>query len=83
MTAAAAMELARYRIRVNSVHPGVIATPMLDANSPEMNAAMVAHSPMRRMGEPLEIAQAVLFLASDESSFMTGAHVPVDGGAIL
>ncbi len=83
MTAAAALELARFHIRVNSVHPGVIATPMLEINSPEMNAAMVAHSPMRRIGKPIEIAQAVLFLASDESAFMTGAHVPVDGGAIL
>jgi len=83
MTASAAMELARYGIRVNSVHPGVIETPMLEANTPEMTKAMVQHAPMRRLGQPMEIAQAVLFLASDESSFMTGAHVPVDGGAIL
>jgi len=83
MTASAAMELARHRIRVNSVHPGVIETPMLEINTPEMNEAMVRHAPMRRIGQPLEIANAVLFLASDESSFMTGAHVPVDGGATI
>jgi 3alpha(or 20beta)-hydroxysteroid dehydrogenase len=83
MTASAAMELARHRIRVNSVHPGVIETPMLEINTPEMNEAMVRHAPMRRIGQPSEIAAAVLFLASDESSFMTGAHVPVDGGATI
>jgi 3alpha(or 20beta)-hydroxysteroid dehydrogenase len=83
MTASAAMELARHRIRVNSVHPGVIETPMLEINTPEMNEAMVRHAPMRRIGQPSEIANAVLFLASDESSFMTGAHVPVDGGATI
>ncbi len=80
MTSAASSELARYGIRVNSVHPGVIDTPMLAGNTPQMNEAMVKGSPMRRAGTPDEIANAVLFLASDESSFMTGAHVPVDGG---
>ena len=80
MTASAALELARYRIRVNSVHPGVIDTPMLGDNTPEMIDGLVRTTPMRRMGSPDEIAQVVLFLASDESSYMTGAHVPVDGG---
>ena len=81
MTAAAALELARYRIRVNSIHPGVIETPMLGINTPETTAAMVKHTPLRRLGSPLEIAKVALFLASDDSSYMTGAHVPVDGGA--
>jgi 3alpha(or 20beta)-hydroxysteroid dehydrogenase len=80
MTAAAALELARYGIRVNSVHPGVIETPMLSTNTPEMTASMVKSTPLRRLGAPSEIAQVVVFLASDESSYMTGAHVPVDGG---
>ena len=80
MTAAAALELARYGIRVNSVHPGVIDTPMLAANTPETTSAMVKTTPMRRAGAPEEIARVVAFLASDESSYMTGAHVPVDGG---
>ena len=83
MTAAAALELARYKIRVNSIHPGVIETPMLGVLTPEVKASMVKATPMRRMGEPMEIARVALFLASEESSYMTGAHVPVDGGAII
>lgn len=83
MTAAAALELARYKIRVNSIHPGVIETPMLGAVSPEMHASMIRNTPLRRMGDPVEIARVALFLASDESSYMTGAHVPVDGGATV
>ncbi len=83
MTASAALELARYKIRVNSIHPGVIETPMLEVNPPGVTDAMVKHTPLRRMGEPIEIAQVALFLASDDSSYMTGAHVPVDGGATL
>jgi 3alpha(or 20beta)-hydroxysteroid dehydrogenase len=80
MTACAALELARYGIRVNSVHPGVIDTPMLGSNTPEMTSAMVKVTPLRRIGAPREIAEVVAFLASDASSYMTGAHVPVDGG---
>ena len=83
MTACAALELARYGIRVNSIHPGVIDTPMIGSNTPEMTASMVRTTPMRRMGEPEEIARVALFLASDESSYMTGAHVPVDGGVTV
>jgi 3alpha(or 20beta)-hydroxysteroid dehydrogenase len=80
MTACAALELARNGIRVNSIHPGVIDTPMIAGSTPEMTAAMVKATPLRRFGQPVEIAQVALFLASDESSYMTGAHVPVDGG---
>lgn len=80
MTASGALELARYNIRVNSIHPGIIDTEMLKTNTPEMTAAMQKLTPLRRLGEVGEIAQVALFLASDESSFMTGAHVPVDGG---
>jgi 3alpha(or 20beta)-hydroxysteroid dehydrogenase len=80
MTAAAALELARVGIRVNSIHPGVIDTPMLGANPAETTTAMVRGTPLRRLGAPEEIARVALFLASDESSYMTGAHVPVDGG---
>ncbi len=81
MTAAAALELARYKIRVNSIHPGVVDTPMLgDAFGANNNDALVRTTPMRRMASAEEIAYVALFLASDESSYMTGAHVPVDGG---
>ncbi len=83
MTACAALELARHNIRVNSIHPGVIDTPMLGVNTTEMNAGMIKGTPMRRMGEPIEIARVALFLASDEASYMTGAHVPVDGGVTV
>ena len=83
MTAAAALELARDKIRVNSIHPGVIDTPML-GDIRETNAdTLVRTTPMRRMGTPEEIANVALFLASDESSYMTGAHVVVDGGITI
>jgi 3alpha(or 20beta)-hydroxysteroid dehydrogenase len=78
MTAAAALELARDKIRVNSIHPGVIDTPMLGDFAD--NEKVLRATPMRRMGTPEEIANVALFLASDESSYMTGAHVVVDGG---
>jgi 3alpha(or 20beta)-hydroxysteroid dehydrogenase len=81
MTAAAASELAHFQIRVNSIHPGVIDTPMVAGISPEMSAAMIKATPLRRLGAPEEIANVALFLASDESSYMTGAHLTVDGGA--
>lgn len=80
MTAAGALELARYGIRVNSIHPGVVDTPMLGDSFDRESNALVRTTPMRRMAAPEEIANVALFLASDESSYMTGAHVPVDGG---
>ena len=80
MTRSAALELARYNIRVNAVFPGVIDTPMNDDNPPKMNETLVRTTPMRRMGDPNEIAEAVLFLASPASSFATGAKLAIDGG---
>jgi 3alpha(or 20beta)-hydroxysteroid dehydrogenase len=80
MTAAAALELARDGIRVNSIHPGVVDTPMLAAVADADSGALVRTTPMRRMASPAEIAQVALFLASDDASYMTGAHLPVDGG---
>jgi 3alpha(or 20beta)-hydroxysteroid dehydrogenase len=79
MTASAALELARYGIRVNSVHPGVIDTPMV-GDSSSQTTAIVKATPLRRLGAPDEVARVVAFLASDESSYVTGAHVTVDGG---
>ncbi|MGR3932189.1 SDR family NAD(P)-dependent oxidoreductase [Streptomyces sp. BRA346] len=78
----AAVEYARRGVRVNSVHPGVIATPMiqdiLDEEGDEQPD--IVRTPMRRAGRADEVASAVLFLASDESSFVTGSELVVDGG---
>jgi len=75
MTKAAAIELAADRIRVNSVHPGPVITPMTEASirSPE-------RIPLLRHGQPEEIARLVAYLLSDESSFTTGAEHVIDGG---
>ncbi len=77
----AAVTYAIDNIRVNSVHPGIIATPMvLDDQADETSAAVVAATPLGRMGQPIELANGVLFLASDESSFVTGTELVIDGG---
>ena len=67
-------------IRVNSLHPGVVETPMIATQDAEINAAVAAATPMKRLGRPSEIAFGALLLASDESSFMTGAELVIDGG---
>ena len=83
MTKAAALELAPKNIRVNSVHPGPIDTNMLDVRSREENLRRVQQVPMKRLGTKEEIAGLVLFLLSDESCYMTGSEVAMDGGAAL
>jgi len=80
MTKAAAKELAHHGVRVNAVMPGLIRTPMTAAMSDEAFAATEATIPMRRAGEPREVAGAVTFLASDLSSYMTGTVLEVAGG---
>jgi len=87
MTKAMAIDHARQGIRVNCVCPGDVETPMLDDDArkrgmswEEYQAQAVAQRPMGRIGLPEEIAKAALFLASDDSSFMTGATLVVDGG---
>ena len=83
MTKTAALEWGRHGIRVNSVHPGVIASPMVDQAPPAVRErldAMMARQPITRMGRPEEVAFLVLFLASDESSYCTGAEFVIDGG---
>lgn len=80
MSKSAALELARYNIRVNVINPGVIDTPINYDNPEKMNQVLVQTTPMRRMGKPSEIAEAVLFIASDASSFATGADFTIDGG---
>jgi NAD(P)-dependent dehydrogenase (short-subunit alcohol dehydrogenase family) len=67
-------------IRCNSVHPGIIDTPLIAAQDADITAGVVAKTPMGRFGSPREIANGVLFLASDESSYMTGAELVIDGG---
>ncbi len=83
MTKAAAVDLASRGIRVNSIHPGPIDTPMLDVRTPEQNERRLQLVPMHRRGTPEEVADLVLFLVSDESSYITGAEVAIDGGATL
>ncbi|MFT4263835.1 MAG: 3-oxoacyl-ACP reductase FabG [Nocardioides sp.] len=80
LTKAAAKEVAHHGVRINAVQPGLIRTPMTAAMTPEALAATEASIPMRRAGEPDEVAGAVLFLASDLSSYMTGAVLEVGGG---
>ncbi len=82
MSKAAAVELAPYNIRINSVHPGVIRTHM-NVSTPEVEkftTAVAVSMPAGRMGDPDEVANVVLLLASDESRFSTGAEFVVDGG---
>ncbi|WP_432565456.1 SDR family NAD(P)-dependent oxidoreductase [Kineococcus sp. SYSU DK003] len=80
MSKNAALSYVQDGIRVNSVHPGIIATPMIDAQDDGVTAGVVEATPMKRLGRPEEIAYGVLFLASDESSYMTGAELVIDGG---
>lgn len=82
MTEALAVELAPYNIRVNAISPGMIETPMIDSvkADPKTMEAMLDRVPMHRVGKPEEVSKLVLFLASDESSYMTGSIVVIDGG---
>ena len=80
----AALELARTGITVNGVEPGFIAKPGRGKmGTPEAIAALSAHIPMGRLGDPDDIAHAMLFLASEESKYMTGQLITVDGGSVL
>ena len=82
MTEAMAVELATYNIRVNAIAPGMIDTLMIDPikKDPQQEKAILARVPMQRMGQAQEVSNLVLFLASDESSYMTGSTVVIDGG---
>jgi glucose 1-dehydrogenase len=80
----AALELAQHRIRVNNVAPGAIATPInaKTLNDPEKVATLQRIIPLQRMGQPEEVAEVALFLASDASSYVTGSTYYVDGGMV-
>ena len=80
-TKAAACRYGPQGVRVNSVHPGYM-PPMLNATNAAGRAAKIAQTPLRRLGNPIEVAYGVLFLASDEASFITGAELVIDGGYI-
>jgi len=83
LTKAGALEYSAMGIRINALCPGVVRTDMFEsisATDPTLIDWAIAQHPIGRIGEPDEIAQAVVWLASDASSFVTGATIPVDGG---
>jgi NAD(P)-dependent dehydrogenase (short-subunit alcohol dehydrogenase family) len=83
LTRAAALDYGSYGIRVNAIAAGLVDTPLIaEGRSPETMHARIAAHPMGRIGRPEEIADAVVWLCSDRSSFVTGAAVPVDGGYV-
>ncbi|MEM0288209.1 MAG: glucose 1-dehydrogenase [Nitrososphaerota archaeon] len=85
LTKETALELAPYHIRVNCIAPGIIDTPMNQEvlAIPEKKKSMIERVPLKRIGEAMDVANAALFLVSQESSYITGAVIPVDGGLSL
>jgi 3-oxoacyl-[acyl-carrier protein] reductase len=83
MTRTWARELGRYKIRVNAVAPGFIATEMVQAMPEKVLASMVEHTPIGRMGRPEDIAEAYFWLASDAAGFVHGTVLSVDGGLVI
>ena len=82
LTEALAVELAPYNITVNAIAPGIIETPMIDTvkKDPKVLEATLSRVPMHRVGQPEEVSNLVVFLASEGSSYMTGSIVIIDGG---
>jgi NAD(P)-dependent dehydrogenase (short-subunit alcohol dehydrogenase family) len=80
LTKVAALDYADQGVRVNVVAPGPILTYHLEAAGPQAQQGAAMSTPMRRVGRPEEVAQVVLWLCSDQSSFVTGTAVPIDGG---
>jgi 3-oxoacyl-[acyl-carrier protein] reductase len=78
-----ARELGRYNIRVNAVAPGFIATDMVRAMPQKALDSMLSHTPLAKLGEPLDIANAYVWLASEAAKFVSGAVLSVDGGLVL
>jgi NAD(P)-dependent dehydrogenase (short-subunit alcohol dehydrogenase family) len=82
LTKNAAVEYADHGIRVNAVCPGAIMTPLMSAQPPERQQEILAPQAMTRFGDPAEVAAAVVWLCSDEASFVTGVALPVDAGSV-
>jgi 3alpha(or 20beta)-hydroxysteroid dehydrogenase len=82
LTKNAAITYATTGVRVNSIHPGIIATPMVSEQPEWATEGFIANTPMGRAGEPDDVAAIAVFLAGDESSFVTGAEMYVDGGFV-
>jgi 3alpha(or 20beta)-hydroxysteroid dehydrogenase len=82
MSKNAAITYAKDNIRANSIHPGIIWTPLIEAQDKDITAGLVADTPLGRLGKAEEIANGALFLASDESSYVTGVELPIDGGIL-
>ncbi len=80
MTKQVAVEYGNKNIRVNSIHPGYIKTPMMVAATDENGGEALAQIPLKRMADPSEVSNLVVFLASDESAFISGAEHVIDGG---
>ncbi len=80
LTKAAALDLGPLGIRVNAILPGVIRTPMVAYVVDQYEDRLAAGLPLGRIGEPMDVAQAAVFLASDDASWLTGIDLPVDGG---
>jgi 3-oxoacyl-[acyl-carrier protein] reductase len=83
MTKTWARELGKYQIRVNAVAPGFILTEMVQKMPEKVLEGMAASTPLKRLGSPEEIAKVYAWLASDESSYVHGAVISVDGGIVL
>ncbi|MFH1707706.1 MAG: 3-oxoacyl-[acyl-carrier-protein] reductase [Planctomycetota bacterium] len=83
LTKANAKEFARKGVRVNAVAPGYIQTKMTEALTEEQKAAILRYVPLQRMGTPADVADAVAFLAGDDSAYMTGQVLVVDGGLVM
>ena len=84
LTKATAAQYGKFNIRANSIHPGPIDTPMLTPNlrDPETQSEALAPIPLCRIAQPLEVALGALYLASDDSSYVTGVELPIDGGRV-
>lgn len=82
-TKALAKEVAEFGITVNAINPGRIATPMTQDVSAEVNAALIPQIPLRRFGQPMDIANVALFLASDLADYLTGTAIEANGGLYM